>query len=90
MTANPGQILGRGGGCCQIKTEEVTQGFLFPGGSDGKETAYDVEDPGSIPGSGRSPSEGNDNPLSILAWRISWTEEPDWLQFMRSQRVGHN
>ena len=28
--------------------------------------------------------------LSILAWRIPWTEEPDRLQFTESQRVGHN
>ena len=27
---------------------------------------------------------------SILAWRIPWTEEPDGLQFMGLQRVGHN
>ena len=27
---------------------------------------------------------------SILAWRISWTEEPDSLQSMGSQRVRHN
>ena len=27
---------------------------------------------------------------SILAWRISWTEEPGRLQSMESQRVGHN
>ena len=27
---------------------------------------------------------------SILAWRIPWTEEPDGLQLMGSQRVGHN
>ena len=27
---------------------------------------------------------------SILAWRIQWTEEPGWLQFIGSQRVGHN
>ena len=27
---------------------------------------------------------------SILAWRIPWTEEPDGLQSMDSQRVGHN
>ena len=27
---------------------------------------------------------------SILAWRISWTEEPGGLQSMRSQRIGHN
>ena len=35
----------------------------FPGGSDGKASVYNVEDPGSIPGLGRSPGEGNGNPL---------------------------
>ena len=35
----------------------------FPGGSDGKASAYNVGDLGSIPGSGRSPGEGNGNPL---------------------------
>ena len=35
----------------------------FPGGSDGKESACNAGDPGSIPGSGRSPGEGNGNPL---------------------------
>ena len=35
----------------------------FPGGSEGKASACDVGDPGSIPGSGRSPGEGNGNPL---------------------------
>ena len=35
----------------------------LPGGSDGKESAYNVGDPGAIPGSGRSPAEGNGNPL---------------------------
>ena len=35
----------------------------FPGGSDGKASAYNVGDPDSIPGSGRSPGEGNGNPL---------------------------
>ena len=29
-------------------------------------------------------------PSSILAWRIPWTEEPDRLQFMGSQRVGYD
>ena len=33
------------------------------GGSDGKESAHNVRDPGLIPGSGRSPGEGNDSPL---------------------------
>ena len=31
----------------------------FPGGSDGKASAYNAGDPGSIPGSGRSPGKGN-------------------------------
>ena len=40
------------------------------------------KDLGLIPVSGRSPGEGT--------WRIPWTEEPGGLQFVRSQRVGHN
>ena len=35
----------------------------FPGGSDGKESACNVGDPSSNPGLGRSPGEGNGNPL---------------------------
>ena len=35
----------------------------FPSGSDGKVTVYNAGDPGSIPGLGRSPGEGNGNPL---------------------------
>ena len=57
----------------------------FPGGSDGKEFACNEEDPGSIPGLGRSPGEGNDNPLQHAAWRIPWTEEPGRLQCMEFQ-----
>ena len=35
----------------------------FPGGSGGKVSVYNVGDLGLIPGSGRSPAEGNGNPL---------------------------
>ena len=35
----------------------------FPDGSDGKESACNAGDPGLIPGLGRSPGEGNGNPL---------------------------
>ena len=35
----------------------------FPGSSDGKASTYNVGDLGLIPGSGRSPEEGNSNPL---------------------------
>ena len=37
--------------------------IVFPDGSDGKASAYNVRDLGSIPGSERSPGEGNGNPL---------------------------
>ena len=33
-------------------------------------------DQSSIPRKGKSPGEGNGNPLGILVWRILWTEEP--------------
>ena len=62
----------------------------FPGSSDGKASAYNAGDLGSIPGSGRSPGEGNGNPLQYSAWKIPWTEKPGGLQSMGSQRVGHD
>ena len=40
----------------------------------------------SIPGSEKSPEEGNDNHFSILAWEIPWTEEPGRVQSMVSQK----
>ena len=43
----------------------------FPGGSDGKESACDARDLGSIPGLGRFPGEGNDNLLQFF-----WLENP--------------
>ena len=36
---------------------------MLPDGSDGKESACNAGDLGSIPGLGRSPGEGNGNPL---------------------------
>ena len=62
----------------------------FPGGSDGKASAYNVGDLGLI--------LGREDPLenemaahsSILAWRILWMEEPGGLQSMESQRVRHD
>ena len=43
--------------------EEDVSNIDFPGGSDGKASAYSAGDPGSIPGLGRSPGEGNGNSL---------------------------
>ena len=41
-----------------------------------KKSAYNVGDPGLIPGLGISPGEGMATHSSILAWKIPWTEEP--------------
>ena len=41
----------------------VRSNLGFPGGSDGKVSACTAGDPGSFPGLGRSPGEGNGNPL---------------------------
>ena len=67
------------------------------------ESACNAGDLGSVPGSGRSPGEGNGNSLqysclenpmathsNILAWRIPWIEEPGRLESMGSQRVGYD
>ena len=64
---------------------------IFPGGSDSKESAFNAGDQGLIPESGRSPGEGNGNPLQYYclensmdrgAWRAtvhwvakSWTQQ---------------
>ena len=43
----------------------------FPGGSDGKESAYNVGDLGSSPGLGRSPREEHGNPLQYSCLQTS-------------------
>ena len=62
----------------------------FPGGSDGKASACKAEDPGSIPGLGRSPGGGNGNPLQYSCLENPMDEDPGRLQSMGSQRVGHD
>ena len=67
----------------RFRHNQVTK-FGFPGGSDGKESACNSGNPGSIPGWGRSLEKGMATHSSILAWRNSWTKEPSGLQFIRS------
>ena len=56
-----------------------------------KNLSTNVEELGSIPGSGRSPEEGNGNPLQYsYLKKFPWTEEPGRLQSMGLQRVRHN
>ena len=44
----------------------INSGMNFPGGSDGKESARNAGDPGSVSGLGRSPGGENGNPFSVL------------------------
>ena len=63
----------------------------FPGGSDGKDSACNAGDPGSISGLGRSPGEGNGTPFQYSCLENSM-ERGAWggLQSMESQRIGHD
>ena len=63
-------------------------GFL--GGSNGKESAYNAGDTGSILGWEYPLEEGMTTHSSILAQRIPWTEESGKLQSMGSRRAGHD
>ena len=64
--------------------------YSFPCSSVSKECACSTGDLGLIPGSGRSPGEGNGNPLQHSCLENPRTEESGGLQFMGSHRVGHD
>ena len=79
--------------------------MVFPGGSDGKVSACNAGDPGLIPGLGRSPGEGNGNPLQYSclenptdggAWKAtvhgvakSWTRLSDFTFTLNGLVVFH-
>ena len=61
-----------------------------PGGSEGKESACNTADPGSIPVSGRSPGEGHGNPLQY-SFLGNPMDRGAWaLQSIMSQRTGYD
>ena len=65
----------------------------FPGDSGGKESACNAGDPGSIPGLGGSPREGNGNPLQYSCLENSMDRGAWWATVylsMGSQRVEHD
>ena len=75
---------------CILNKTSLNRTGSFPGGTSG--TCLQCRrherrrfDPwvGKFPAGGAAHS-------SILAWRIPWTEEPDGLQFVGLQRVGHD
>ena len=60
----------------------------FSDGSDGKASAYNAGDPGSIPGLGRPSGEGNGSPLQYCCLKkVPWTEEPRRPQFTGSESI---
>ena len=61
---------------CQIFYVYIFTVLGFLDGSDGKESACNAGDKGSVPGSGRSPGGGMATHFSTLARRIPWIEEP--------------
>ena len=65
----------------------------FPDGTLAKNqlaNAEDARDTGLIPGGEDPLKKEMATHCSILAWKIPWTEEPDGLRSMGSQRVGHD
>ena len=65
----------------------ISLSVVFPGSSDGKESPFNAGDLGSTPGLGRSPGEGNGNPLQYSclenpmdrgAWRATVHRITEW------------
>ena len=77
---------------CQIFFLENTKYvlLLFPGSSDGKESVCNAGDPSSIPGSGRSPREGNGNPLQYSGLRNPMDRRAWWATIHKVTRVRGN
>ena len=76
---------------CFKKHQPLHRNYTWSMWLSGKEYTCNAGDLSLIPGSGGTPGEGNGNPpWYILAWEIPWIEEPDGLQSMGSQWVGHN
>ena len=61
----------------------------FPGGSDGKESAYNARDSGSIPGSERSLGEGNGYPLQYSCLENSMNRRT-WQDTVPGVSAGHD
>ena len=62
----------------------------FPHSSVSEESACNVGDPGSIPGLGRFPGEGNSNPLQYSCLETSMDRGAWWATVHGVTRVGHN
>ena len=73
---------------CHVKFRGFLDHFgVFPGGSDGEESACNAGDPGLVPGSGRSPGEGNGYPLQYSCLENPMDRGAWWAIVRGSQRV---
>ena len=85
-------LASRGGKGCVPSSEglgyPVLQGFL--GGAVVKNLPANAGDTHSIPGSGRSPGEGNGNPLQYSCLENPMDRGAWWATVHRVQRVGHH
>ena len=82
-TVHPGGLQSMG--LQRLGHDCATNTFGFTSGSDSKESACKAGDLGSIPGSGRSPEEGNGNPLQYSCLENPMVGYSPW-----SHRDGHN
>jgi len=79
------------GSSCHSSQRKKRNNKDFPGGSDGKASACNAGDLGLIPGSGRSPGEGNRNPRQYSCLENSMDGGAWWtIQSMGLQKVGHD
>ena len=69
---------------------DINNAWGFPGGSVVKNPPANGGDAGLIPGWENPLEKEMATHSNILAWRIPWTEEPGWLQYMGSQSIGHD
>ena len=70
---------------------QLIKSLGFPGGLVLEKLPASAVDTSLVPGSGRSPGGGSGSlHSSVLAWRISWTEEPGRLQSTGLQGVEQN
>ena len=65
-------------GNTHTKNQQLTLHWGFPGGSDGKESTCNAGGLGSIPGLGRSPGQGHDNPPQYSCLESSMDREAWW------------
>ena len=71
-------------------TEAPLKAKGLPGGSDGKESLWDAGDVSSVPGLGRSPGEGDGNPLQYSCLENSMDRRASWATAHGVTRDGYD